>query len=312
MSGGGYSTFIGSRLVFSGSSLEGRIAEGMTNRLMSSLNVARKLLLATSGLAAVASQIVVGLMQVPQARAQSQVASRPAFEAASIKPDKSGDRRVGIIPFPGGRLNATNVTVKMLIRTAYRVQDFQILGGPSWLASERYDVEAKAAGNASNDELWQMLQTLLADRFQLALHRETKELPIYALTLTKGGPKFKEAECIGATGPSNPCGGFSFLLSGQLKGRSAPISQLALTLSTILGRRVVDETGLAGKYDIDLQWTPDESIAQSPIDAGTLSPETNFPSLTTALQEQIGLKLVSEKGPVEVLVIEHAEKASEN
>jgi uncharacterized protein (TIGR03435 family) len=209
---------------------------------------------------------------------------------------------------------------------AYRIKDFQLSGAPGWLRSERYDIEAKAATKAGFDDLTAMLQPLLEDRLQLKFHRETKELPVYWLAVTKPGKLIEgEGECGPASSgpvdpgklPQGPCG-FLFILPGHLFGQKAAISRLVDALSRIVKRVVLDKTGLTGKYDIDLNYTPELA---SPVGAGPGAPpgvpplppiDPNGPSLVTALQEQLGLKLESQKGQVEIMVIDHVQRPSEN
>jgi uncharacterized protein (TIGR03435 family) len=257
-------------------------------------------------------------------------APRPEFEVASIKLNKSADRRMMIMPPRGGRFTATNVTMQLVITLAYRVKDFQLSGAPAWLNSERYDIEAKAEADPAFEAALPMLQTLLEDRLQLKFHRESKELPVYALVVAKAG-KLHEAE--GECGPrpntpppppepgklpSAPCGGF-FGFPGRLSGQKVAIPQLLDSLSRFTGRVVLDKTNLTGKYDINLEYTPEQGQFQGPPGGATppglpTPPPTdpNGPSLFTALQEQLGLKLESQKGPVEMLIIDHVERPSEN
>lgn len=254
---------------------------------------------------------------------------RPEFEVASIKLNKSADRRIMLMPARGGRFTATNVPLQFLLEEAYRIKDFQLSGAPAWLMSERYDITAKAEGDPGFDAMLPMLQALLEDRLQLKFHRESKELAVYALVVSKAG-KLHEAE--GECGPmpsgpppppepgklpAAPCGGF-FMFPGHLSGQKVPITQLIDTLSRFSGRIVLDKTNLTGKYDIDLQYTPEQGQFQAP--PGPPPPgmpplppiDPNGPSLFTALQEQLGLKLESQKGPVEMMVIDHVERPSEN
>jgi uncharacterized protein (TIGR03435 family) len=186
------------------------------------------------------------------------------------------------------------------------------LGGPRWLESDRFDIEAKATGNPRREQVLTMLQSMLADRFKLALHRETRELPVYEMAVAKGGPKFKARACVGQPGPDNPCGGFTVSLRGTLTGRVAPLAELAETLTTLLNRSVLDKTALTGKYDFDLKWTPDGTTIRGPGDPDAPQPDPNGPSIFTAVREQLGLELKSAKGPVEVLVIDHVEKPDAN
>jgi len=330
-----------------GSDLKKRIVRIMTHSVTSNLGLGRKLLLAVAGVAAVAGPIVFGLLHATPSRAQSPAPApspSPTFDVASVKPNKSGDRRMGIGLRPRGRFTATNVSLKALIRIAYDVQDFQISGGPTWLDSDKYDVEAKAQGPSEThlrnmseeqrqlafDRNKRMIQALLAERFSLTLHKESKEAPIYALVVAKNGPKLKEAtaeelapppppdpkDMPDKPDPKSPMRGQGIRMGrGEVNGQAVKLGFLADVLSgqPELGRTVVDKTGLAGTYDFTLKWTPEEpqgAMFKGPGD--TSPPDPNGPSLFTALEEQLGLKLESQKGPVDLLVIDHAEKASEN
>jgi uncharacterized protein (TIGR03435 family) len=239
-------------------------------------------------------------------------AQQPVFEVASVKPNHSGVLKWATPAPVGGRYTATNVSLGMLLMNAYGVFPFQISGGPAWLNSDRFDLEGKAEGNPTREQFMLMLRSLMADRFKLALRQEKKEMPVYEMTVVKGGVKFKEAKCMGQPGPSNPCGGFSVSLGGSIVGRAAGVPELAGILSNLVSRTVVDKTGLTGSYDIGLKWTPDESTIRGPGDPDAPPPDSNSPSIFTALQEQLGLELKSAKGPVEMLVIDHAEKPDAN
>jgi uncharacterized protein (TIGR03435 family) len=273
---------------------------------------------------------VVGLM-LGVCHAFGQPATpRPEFEVASIKLNRSGDRRIMIRPAQGGRFTATNIPMQFFINQAYSIKDFQLSGAPAWLMSERYDIEAKAEGNPSMSEMLPMIQALLEDRLKLKVHRETKEQQVYALLVAKAG-RLHEAEGECAPRPSTPppppepgkmptapCGGF-FMFPGRLSGQKVGIAQLIDPLSRFTGRVVLDKTNLTGKYDINLDYTPEQGQFQAPPGGAPppgLAPlpptDPNGPSLFTALQEQLGLKLESQKGPVEMLVIDHVERPSEN
>jgi uncharacterized protein (TIGR03435 family) len=219
----------------------------------------------------------------------------------------------------------------MLIRNAYRVQDFQIIGGPSWMASDRWDIQAKAEENVSPNEVNEMMQTLLAERFQLKFHKETRELPVYELLVAKDGPKLKETGTDSTTSPQAtiqvPGGGNAAvgrgtmvtIGGGQISGSAMSMTQLIQVLANNLGRTVIDKTGLTGSYDIKLEWRPDPGQGPAfpgapPGGGGAGSPpplDPSLPSIFTAIQEQLGLKIESAKGPVEVLVIDGAEKPVE-
>ena len=290
--------------------------------------------------------------QVAIAAPQNQAAAPQSFEVASIKPSAPQAAGVFVIRMgvsPGGRWTATGVTVSMLIQQAYDIRDYQITGGPGWLTSERYDIVAKAeTPDLTRETARVLLQSLLAERFSLKFHRETKELPIYELVVGKNGPKLHKSETQPAPAnlqPPNPSnagqagvaggGGGGAVTSGrgaptkggsmirmgrgQLEAQMTPVSAIAQMLAQQLGRPVVDKTGIEGSYDFSLQWTPDETQRGAgfggmdrPATETPLPADTSGPSIFTAVQEQLGLKLESAKGPVEILVIERVEKASGN
>lgn len=221
---------------------------------------------------------------------------RAEFEVASVKPTATQDGSFTSNFPPGGGFSTRNVTVHNLLRSAYGVQDYQISGGPGWMDSTGFDIQARAAaGEVPHEQVLKMIQALLADRFHLSLHRETRQLPIYALVVGKTGPKLQAAD--------SSVGGTKTML-GQLIVKKMSMTTLAEILAFDLERPVRDETGLKGDFAFTLEWT--RGLAES--DAGPSS----RPSLFTAVQEQLGLKLESTKGPVEVLVIDHVEKPSEN
>jgi len=220
------------------------------------------------------------------------------FEVASIKPTATKDGSFSDAFPPGGRFTARNMTVHNLLRAAYGLEDYQISGGPAWISSAGFDIQAAAdagAGELTRQQVLQMIQALLADRFQLALHRETRQLPIYALTVGKTGPRLQ---------PADSGVGKTVTRMGQLIVQKMNMTTLANILAFDVKRPVKDETGLKGEFAFTLEWTP--GLAAS--DAGTAS----RPPLFTALQEQLGLKLESAKGPIEVVVIDSAEKPSGN
>jgi len=246
----------------------------------------------------------------------------PEFVAVSIKPNKSGDSRIIMRGNRGGRLDATNVPTRNLITWSYQVRDFQISGEPGWVDSERYDVVTKSDGNPRFDflkpELQTMFQSVLADRFKLALHRETKELPVYSLIAAKNGPKIHavdEGDCPEVPTPENPCRFLRRPQFAQLKGEKAPMGALVLMLSVMTGKTVVDKTGLKGSFSYTLDWKKylDQLQASSGPDVPQIfDPSSVEPAISSALEEQLGLKLESTKGPVEILVIDHVERPTEN
>jgi bla regulator protein BlaR1 len=321
----------------SGSDLKKRIQGIMTHTVAHDLGWSRRLLLAVAGTAAIAAPIGIGLMNAPAGQAQSETANAPLprFEVASIKPAAPDQHGTFIRASPGGRLDIQNMPLKELIVLAWRVQPFQLSGGPSWIESAHYDISAKSEGNPKQEENFLMVQSLLVDRFQLKIHHETKELPVYALVVAnkdgKIGPQLiesKEGSCT-QFDPSKPppppepgkppalgCGGM-WMGPDRINAVGIPISQLSPVLSRMLGRTVVDKTGLTAKYDVKAQWTPDQNQLQAlgggaPPGEPVPQFDPNGPSIFTALQEQLGLKLESQKGPVDILVIDHVEKPSEN
>jgi uncharacterized protein (TIGR03435 family) len=272
-----------------GGDLKRRINAILAGPSTHNLNIGRKLLLTTAGALAVAGPILVGLANAPRSRAQSQAPSRPAFEVASVKPNKSE----GMMELGGHneKFNALRISLEGLIEYAYNINHNEIVG-PAWLGSETYDIEAKPEHPVSIAQIRQMLQTLLTDRFKLSIHTETKELPVYALLAAKNGPRLREA-------PADEEPSFR-RTPGHVVAENEPISSFINAFRGnffapgILDRPVIDTTGLKGRYDFTLEW------AQRDTDTGQ--------SLFTALQEQLGLRLVAQKGPVEILVIDHVEK----
>ena len=282
----------------------------------------RRWFLATIGGGA-AVLAVVGCLCAHVGLAQSPSAAHPAdFEVASIKRNLSGDLPIRVGPITGGTFRAANIPLQELITMAYRIRDFQLSGAPSWLRSERYDIEGKSGAKAGPDELTAMLKPLLQSRLNLKFHFETKELPVYSLEVTKPG-RLIEAE--GACGPTpdglpdpaklpnGPCG-FLFILPGHVMGQKVAISRFVEALSRLTDRVVLDHTGLSGKYDVSLAYPSPGIAAPGPPDGMPPLPpvDPNGPSLFTALQEQLGLKLESRKGRAEIIVIDHVERPSAN
>jgi uncharacterized protein (TIGR03435 family) len=249
------------------------------------------------------------------------------FEVASIKPANPDTPGASIQFMPGGGLKMTGIPLRGMITFAYDVRDFQVSGGPGWMGTERFDVMARPDAAAMvdgqvdfarmndnqrktmRDQISERLRALLAERFQLVAHKETKDQPIYALVVSKNGPKLQETK---ETGTQQ-----SMMTNrGRSQGHAIPVEMMAQMLSGITGRPVVDKTGLAAKYDFVLEWTPDggaDARAQGFGDGITTpAPAPGGPTIFTALQEQLGLKLEAQKGPVQNIVIDRAEKPSEN
>jgi uncharacterized protein (TIGR03435 family) len=285
---------------------------------MRNSQILRSTLLAVTGI------VAAGAITPLRVQSQSAATNTPAFEVASVKPTKT----TGIALFqilPGGRFRATNFSLQGLITRAWRIQQSQVEGGPNWIRSEGYDIEAKAEGDPAADQLWLMVRTLLIERFKLSIRTETRELPVYELIMArkdgKPGPalrQFSDANCRRAAptgGPVAPfdvdrptCGAL-YSPTGHWIGRDTTIESLTSELTRVMGRPVSNRTGLTGRFDLDLQWT---DLAQLLQPENNAPPPADGPSFPTALQEQLGLKLESTKGPVDVLVIDHVEHPTED
>ena len=223
------------------------------------------------------------------------------FEVASIKPSAPapmGEVRMNMQITPGGRLVAEGMSAKFLIQYAYDVRDFQVTGGPSWMGALQWDINAKAESASTPDQTRMQMQALLAERFKLQFHRETKEMSTYALVVAKGGSKLKVSE---VDGSDKNKGGRMSMGRGQFGGNGLPVGSIARALGQVLDHSVIDQTGLEGNYDFELKWKPEQA-----------PPEDPGPSVFTALQEQLGLKLESTKGQVEMLIVDRIEKPADN
>jgi uncharacterized protein (TIGR03435 family) len=247
----------------------------------------------------------------PPVPAKSMASDAPmAFEVATIKPSKPGTPGKAITMRGPGQFATVNTSLADLITFAYGIHLRQVTGGPSWLESDLFDITAKpeAEGIPNANQLKGMIQKLLADRFKLAFHHDKKELSVYAIVVGKNGPKLTKS-----AGDPNGLPGLFFRGLGLLPASNASISDLAGVLqSVVLERPVVDQTGLSGRFDFELKWTPDASQFGG---RGGGAPQNNPdapPDLFTAMQEQLGLQLKSTKAPVDVLVIDRVEKPSEN
>jgi uncharacterized protein (TIGR03435 family) len=245
--------------------------------------------------------------QAKPAGADTVATKPPAFEVVSVKLSKPGCDGM-MVSSPPGRFSAQCTTLMGLLFNAFPTvkPSVAIPGLPGWANSVHFDVDAKADDETAvameklpREEQWKqtqtMLQAALAERFKLRTHNESREGPIYELVVAKGGFKLKEA-------PASEHSRGNTWSRDHIAVRTGPIGGLVFALSDLLSRNVVDKTGLSGNYDIDLRWTPDEQ--QGTPDAG--------PTLFTALEEQLGLKLVPAKGPVEIFVVDHVERATEN
>ncbi len=258
------------------------------------------------------------LAGAPTARAQSPELDGPAFEAATVRPNASGETRRQIEVLPGGRFNAINMTLWQMLSIAYPIDgrfrdEINLIGGPGWIDSDRFDIVAKAEGSPQLDtnkpgstvtdgdrdaveRIRMMLRRFLGERFKLRLHHETRQLPIYELMrATSGdalGPDLRKA----AGDCGRECGSIRRMGPDKVAGTSVSAGSLAHSMSDWVRRTVVDKTGITGPIDFTLTWSP-ESM-----------PDSSAPSIFTAVQEQLGLKLEPVRGPVDVLVVDSAEK----
>ncbi len=321
-----------------GADLKKRIVRIMTRAIAERLGAGRKALLVSVTVLAVLGPIVFGVMNAPRVHAALLAdfgdEKLPSFEVATIKPSHSSENRRGMMMTPG-KLTIDNMPLKSLIGFAFDARsDAQITGGPDWITSENYTIETKedetqaaALEKLSPEErgkqLRLMMQSLLIDRFKLKVSRATKETVVYALVVAKGGPKMtpsSQSTPAPAT-PSHTGPRIMMNRRGELKGTDSPMSQLADILSRqreAEGRVVLDKTGLTGNYDWSLHWSPEAPAAafkgadaDVPADRSP-GPDGSGPTLFTALQEQLGLKLESQKGTVESIVVDSVEKPSEN
>jgi uncharacterized protein (TIGR03435 family) len=317
----------------------------------------RRFSLATVGVAALAASVVMGTasaVPIPSQRRAALAAEAPiqaparqplkakerrSFDVASIKPNKTGSGRHSLsLDMPGGRVRAINVSLAGFMTAAYQVPASRILGAPAWFDSEEFDIEATSEGNPTEDQNRLRLQSLLTDRFKLAMHHETRQLPLYALVLAKPGKlgpqlHLDDEKCgpspaaplsaspaagsSSSTPSSINCGDTSgSMTSGRVRvlGRAVTVSELVMTLAGSpsnpnVDRPIVDRTGLTAAIDFTLEFAPLQLTflsSQPGTDASAL------PSIFTALQEQLGLKLEAQTGPVDVLVIDHVEEPSPN
>jgi uncharacterized protein (TIGR03435 family) len=264
--------------------------------------------------------------------AQSVTPSSPSFEVASIKPNHSNEsgHRDSI---SRGKYIGRNVTVKSLIERAYGVSDYQLFNAPPWISSDTFDIDAKVEDSLADtmqklspaertNQIKLIFQSLLADRFGLKITHETKDLPIYALVVAKNGPKLTPTKL-------PPLGSGTAAQQSQRgtdvtgKGPESKAVAVGVTITQLVailarapelaGRVVLDETGIKGEYDFTLDWTRDDlSVNEDSSSPSAPAKGASSPSLFTALQQQLGLKLESKKGPVDTIVIDHVERPSEN
>jgi uncharacterized protein (TIGR03435 family) len=311
-----------------GGDLTQRINAIMTGQRRAALTARRRAVLILGAIAFGVAPVIGGaLIQAP--RPADSIVDLPSFDAASIKQNRSGEF-VGRFGYePNGQLLVVNNAVRNLIRSAYGLQNYQILGGPDWMNSDRYDISARAAGNPAQERLRLMLRRLLSERFKLVARMETREIPIYALVGAgpdrSFGPGLRRAaidcQAITATAarrgvaPELPqpqgnrpaCGTRS--MPGLMMGAGVSMSDLARNLAGPADRLVVDKTGLTGSWDFDLTYALDQPLPNIP---GLPLPPPDAVPLFTALQEQLGLKLEPQRAPVDVLVVVSIERPTDN
>jgi uncharacterized protein (TIGR03435 family) len=236
----------------------------------------------------------------------------PSLEVATIKPAKPDDQRKAIL-VQGRRLKIINQPLSQLISFAYGVQAKQVIGLPAWADSDKYDIDAVPDGDGMpNDKQWKgMIQKLMAERFKLTFHRDKKELSVYVLSVARNGPKLTKSDA----DPNGLPALFFRGRPGDLGVRNATMADFTgLMQGVVLDRPVVDQTGITGRWNFTLNWTPDESQfggmgAKIPPPPDNANPP---PNLYTAIQEQIGLKLEAAKAPADVMIIDHVEKPSDD
>jgi uncharacterized protein (TIGR03435 family) len=300
-----------------GSDLKRRIEQIVTGVAIETLNTPRRLLLAVSAMLIASTPLLLRSPIISRVSAQT-TADRPSFEVASIKVNRSGGESSRISRSPG-RFEAINVTLRAFVRRAYMVQDFQLSEGPPWITTDRFDISAKTGGDGEVpvETLQLMLQSLLAERFRLVMHKEVREIPVYALVASSSngqlGPRLYrstvDCEALEKTktppppvrptpsGEARPVPNCRMrLTSNRLIQRGATVPELVTSLSAIVNRWVIDKTGLTGFFDVDLEWIPDPNV------------DSRGPSIFTAVQEQLGLKLEPARGPVEVFVMDHVDR----
>lgn len=253
----------------------------------------------------------------PQPAAQTAASNRnvPAFDVVSVRANRSGGSAGSTANGDGVWIR--NLPLRRIVNLAYDIKlGSLVLGLPDWAGSERFDITGKVAQSdvpaftkLGISERFLLLQPVLRDRFKMNSHFETRELPIYELVLDKNGPKFTGAEFAVRDGGQHEVGMSSE--AGEIRAMGVPMDRVTQALSVQLGRAVIDKTGLAGKYVFTLKWTPDTGAAPAAAN-GDAATDVSGPSIFTAVQEQLGLKLESSKGPVKILVIDHVEPPSDN
>lgn len=329
----------------SGADLKERILHIMAKGSGTALSLRRKAVLASAALLILAAPVAIGVLHgqsgpssaVTSLQSPASTPAMPKYEVATIKPSSSSDGRRMMMMTPDGT-SMHGVQVQLLLQQAFGAESDRILGAPAWAKSNQYDIEAKVPPEDAPkmeklkaEQRREMLLPLLEERFNLKYHHETRELPTYALVVTKGGPKLTESKPSGPMPrdaananarpdgpPKDPIGnrGMMMMNPGRLEAHGGGMFFLSHALSAIVGRTVTDKTGLTGTYDFTLQWTPDDVGTPLGGDAGPgkgdVSSDAGGPTLFTAIEEQLGLKLEATKGMVDVIVIDHIDLPTQN
>jgi uncharacterized protein (TIGR03435 family) len=323
-----------------GADLKQRIETIVSRRMVYALSATKRALLTTAASTAILAPFVIGFLNAPRTHAQVEGLriGEQKFEVASVKPNRSGERNGMLRRQPGGRMSATNMPLRQLIMFAYQMTPMTLVGGPSWMNDSRFDIVAKLDGDpppvplgSGPDAMMLAMRTLLAERFKLEVHQESRQLDVYALVLARAGgsagrslkPSTQDCspEAIRAmtaragagAAPPPPteipqCG--ARMSPGRLLMGGMPLLMLTRPLGEAVGRIVVDRTGLTGNWDADLTFALDQNRATPPGVDSPAPPDPNAPSIFTAVQEQLGLKLESTKAPVDVLAIDQVEPPS--
>jgi bla regulator protein BlaR1 len=320
-----------------GADLKKRMERIMKNDVGTALNTWRKSLVATAAVVAFVGPLAIGLINTPRARAQSPSSDAigPPFPHVTVTLNTSGDPAMYPMTVADGRFALKNTTLRFLIFSTYLSTTLSRENWPTWLDSDRFDIEAQADSHLTREQMWPtMVRRLLADRFNLQVHTVTRVVPVYALTLANAGgalgPQLRLSACAGKGAPPPPgppfdpprlpqlpCGGSGTRPTGVMQARWHTMAEFAEhTLRGVVGRRVIDRTGLTGRFDLDVAFTPQP---MGPRTTPAIQPPPSYdrpapfvgPEFFTALEEQLGLRLASETGPVEFLVIDHVERPSE-
>lgn len=269
-----------------GANLKKRIEAIMKNRVVRRLDFARKAALAIAGTAVLAVPVIVGTINAPMLRAQ-----QPAFEVASVKLNRTGSSNSRFPELRNGTLAAENVSLKSLLSVAYGLSRERITG-PSWLDSDRFDLAGKAPRGVPNSEMKPMLQALLKDRFKVEVHRESREMPVYDMVVAKGGLK------ISLSDPEHPLA-MPPKYEGSMLKATGTMSEIADKITPLAGRPVLDKTGLEGRYAFMLIYSELSGVAAD---------SSSAPDFFAAVEQQLGLKLEAKKEPIDILIVDHAER----